>query len=339
MRKFLPVLYVLAGAAVLLIPAAAYAQGLVPCDGISCNLCELGTLMQKIINFLLLGFAVPLAAAMFAYAGILYTTAGSNTTKVTKAHKIFKNVLIGFLIAISGWLVIQTILSVVFDNSFWIGGNWNELQCVSKITNVPGQEGRLIGTNFNDLINEIIPESDAPVVPLPTGTAYIPPSGGEAIICPTGSTFNPEKARCETTSGVPVSPIPSGRALCEDTNVSCSVGVMQSEGLTLIQARTMSCIAMTESGGDPGVGCSSSNTPCGLFQINNGNWDDFAPPGCEPYAQKHNGTCNRRTAVRMLQSGLGYQPWSGRDKYGVHWNTNALTCVRQYDPNTSLKVI
>jgi hypothetical protein len=336
MRKVLPVLYVLAGAALLLIPAVAYAQGLVPCTGIECNLCNVGELMQNVIDYTIVGLAIPLAAAMFAYAGVLYVTAGANLHRIAKAHKIFKNVLIGFLIAISGWLVINTIMTVMFNKSFFNGGEWFQIQCVERITNNPEGGGRLIGTSFLDLLNVIIPQAKAPKYTAYTTT----PDGGGYTACPEGSIYNPERSSCVTIEGnIPVPPVtPSGDfPLC--TNSYCSVSVLQAEGLTATQATVMSCIAMTESSGRPDIGCSASATPCGLYQINNGNWDRYAPAGCEARSQKHNGTCNRKTAVRMLQSGLGYQPWSGRDERGVHWNPRALGCVQKYDPNTSLKVI
>ena len=128
--------------------------------------------MQNIINFLIV-LSIPIAAAMFAFAGFLYVTGASNPTKIAQAHKIFKNVLIGFLIAISAWLVVQTILNAVFDKEgfFESGGDWFTLSCVKKTTDTPGQEGRLIGTNFGDLISEVFPsKSDTPADNVGGGT-------------------------------------------------------------------------------------------------------------------------------------------------------------------------
>jgi hypothetical protein len=207
LRAWLPVGITLV---ILLAPLAVNAQIVPQCgitqegnpnSAVGCNLCHLGELMQNIINFLILGFAVPLAAAMFAYAGILYTTAGSNTSRITKAHKIFKNVLIGFLIAISGWLVINTILTVAFDKSFFNGREWFQIQCVSKITDSPEGGGRIIGTSMSDLLKVIFFEADAPVVEVP--------KGGEAptVICPPNSEYVPSSGQCVSSTGTPVDPI------------------------------------------------------------------------------------------------------------------------------------
>ncbi len=101
----------------------AYAQA-----ASSCQLCHLAGLAQNIINWLV-GISIPLAAAMFAYAGVIYFTSGA-VGKIADAHKIFKNVGIGFLIVISAWLGIQTILQTVLAPGFY--QSWNTIQCVDS---------------------------------------------------------------------------------------------------------------------------------------------------------------------------------------------------------------
>jgi len=103
--------------------------GLVTCTGIfDCNICTFGQLIQNIINFLI-GLSIPIAVVMFAWAGILYFTSAGNKTNITKAKGIFRNVFIGFMLALTGWLVVQTVLSVLVKQDFYIGGHWNDLQC------------------------------------------------------------------------------------------------------------------------------------------------------------------------------------------------------------------
>ncbi len=95
----------------------------------SCNICSLGLLTQRVINFMLM-VAIPLSAALFAYAGILYFTSATNPTKVKDAKKIFSNVFIGFIIALSGYLIVQTTLNAFLSDTFKTG-NWkvNTLEC------------------------------------------------------------------------------------------------------------------------------------------------------------------------------------------------------------------
>ena len=94
-----------------------FAQGgLVPCDGSNCDFNALITLVQNIINFLLL-VAAPIAAIMFAWAGFLYLSARGNSGQISKAHDIFWNVLWGLVIALAAWLIINTITNALLKNS------------------------------------------------------------------------------------------------------------------------------------------------------------------------------------------------------------------------------
>lgn len=262
-KKLLSVLYVATGAVALLVPLAAYAQGLVPCTGIECNLCDVGHLMQNVIDYTIVGLAIPLAAAMFAYAGALYFTASGNLHRVAKAHKIFKNVLTGFLIAISAWLIINTIMTVVFSKSFFNGGQWFEIQCIEKITNKPDGSGRLIGTSFADLLNEIIPVAKAP--------AY-----NVTYSCPAGYTYRPESGDCFNFNGATQDikdPIVSAAPVTGDV----STGSCAPNPIFGSQANLMSCICGAESSGvasQPSRTDIMRNDPArrafsyGLYQIN-----------------------------------------------------------------------
>ena len=334
MQRRRSLLFFVASAVWLVVPVVAAAQGLVPCGteatggALSCNLCHVGQLMQNIINFLI-GISISVAAAMFAYAGFLYVTGASNPTKIASAHKIFRNVLIGFLIAISAWLVVQTILSVVFDDTFWIGGNWNELQCISQSTRNPEGGGRLIGTNFGDLINKIIPSTPPPV-----------------SLCPDGYTYDSSLGYCQkivdgivdivSRQTIPTGAGTRGYAQCPAGNPNCSAATLRAAGLTLAQANAMSCIAITENSGNA-VGCSGTG-PCGTFQISRTNWRSYAPVGCTVAdfggnitAAQNNGECNLKTAAIMIAD-QGYQPWTGNLPGLPAWNPAARTCVSNYDP-------
>jgi hypothetical protein len=126
-------------------PAAqptAPSSGLVPCgygafdpngaNGASsstgCQACNLAQLIQNIMTFAI-GIAIPIAAALFAYAGFLYITSATNTGNIAKAKGIFKDAFIGFLIAICAWLIINTLLHVIFSQGTFASGNWFTIQC------------------------------------------------------------------------------------------------------------------------------------------------------------------------------------------------------------------
>lgn len=122
-------LFVLAAVVWSLIPLVVLAQGLVPCTGLDCQACHIAKLAQNVINFLVV-VSIPIAAAMFAAAGFLYFTSGVNLKHIDWAKGIFWNAFIGFLIAISAWLVVQTILRVTLSSEFYRG--WNTIQCTTS---------------------------------------------------------------------------------------------------------------------------------------------------------------------------------------------------------------
>ena len=98
-------------------------------DHDECGFCDLGELAQNIINFLVV-FAVVTAALLFAWAGVLLLTAGGKPDNVSKARSIFTSVLIGLIVIISAWLIVDIILKTLLDGDF---GPWNEV-CDQKLT-------------------------------------------------------------------------------------------------------------------------------------------------------------------------------------------------------------
>lgn len=75
-----------------------------------CDFDQLMVLVNKVINFLLMVIATPLAALAVCYAGFLMISAGDSSEKVSKAKGILKNVVIGYIVALAAWLIVKTIL-------------------------------------------------------------------------------------------------------------------------------------------------------------------------------------------------------------------------------------
>lgn len=96
--------------------APSWYNGIVPeCDGSvtdksgGCGYQQFLTLISNVIQFLLY-IAVPIAAISFFFAGFLYLTAAGNTGKIEEAHQIFWSALIGIIIMLSAWLLVNTII-------------------------------------------------------------------------------------------------------------------------------------------------------------------------------------------------------------------------------------
>ncbi len=124
---------------VLAPPSVAFALTLVPCMGDACKACNLVDLANNIINFLIV-LAVLIAGILFAWAGFIMVTSAGNMSKVKKAKDIFVDVLIGVIIVLSGWIIINTIMSILVGDTLY-GGSWKTIECVEngKITEPPPQ--------------------------------------------------------------------------------------------------------------------------------------------------------------------------------------------------------
>jgi hypothetical protein len=79
-------------------------------------------MINKVVKFILIDLAVPIAAIMFAYAGFLMLTSGGETSKRAKAKSIFVNVAIGLALVAAAWLIVHTILIIVGAKT---GAGWN----------------------------------------------------------------------------------------------------------------------------------------------------------------------------------------------------------------------
>ena len=110
-KKIIPAIALISVLLVVLVPVYVFAA-IVPCNGttVPCTFDKFIDLINEVIDFLMFKFAVPLAAISFAIAGVMILTAGDNESRVTQAKEIFWNVLIGLIVALSAWLVVNAIL-------------------------------------------------------------------------------------------------------------------------------------------------------------------------------------------------------------------------------------
>jgi hypothetical protein len=76
-----------------------------------CNFTFFIKLINRIIKFLLFVIATPLIALIIMYTAYLYLTAGGKTGQVEKVRHILFNAVVGYVIALAAWLIINTIIS------------------------------------------------------------------------------------------------------------------------------------------------------------------------------------------------------------------------------------
>ena len=128
---------------------------LVPCNGPDCQACSFVKLGQNILDFLVM-ISVFIAGLVFAWGGLMMATSGGDTGKVTKAKEMFTNAIIGLFILLAAWLVIDTVMKVLYKQPTTpVGfGPWNNVKCV-VLPSVydgslaPGSRGDMAGRYVN----------------------------------------------------------------------------------------------------------------------------------------------------------------------------------------------
>jgi hypothetical protein len=211
----------------------------------------------------LVGISIPIALIMFGVAGFMIFGSPESPTARDKGKKIFKSVFLGFMLVISGWLVVQTVLGVLVKDEFNFTTFWNNLSC-EEITRERFETTQ--GT-VDSFINSVI---GTPVAldPVTLTTSYG---------CGPGLQYDPERNSCFSPgtgsySAPVVATYSATGALSESSLLGHLTGTQQyraelqtvcaREGLS--NCSLAQAIMAIESGGRPR--CSPANA-CGLMQV------------------------------------------------------------------------
>lgn len=127
---------------VILLAAPVLADGLVPCEGPDCGTCELMQMATRVLEFLVQA-AVFLAGVVFAWGGFKMVISGGESGSISEARGMMTNALVGIVIVLCAWLLIDTLLKLVVDDS--VVGVWNEITCTPTEPATQSQSGT-IGT-------------------------------------------------------------------------------------------------------------------------------------------------------------------------------------------------
>jgi len=137
MKKYIILILIISGLVLPMISFAGnfdFSQPLVQCgtkaNPTPCTLCDLFSLVQRLIDFL--------SAAIFIIAGIIITIgglmillAGANPGNLDLGKKMIKNAVIGVIISLLAWTVINMIfVTLVSKDSDKFPAPWNEIKCV-----------------------------------------------------------------------------------------------------------------------------------------------------------------------------------------------------------------
>lgn len=281
----------------LLIPFSAWAQGFVPCgDTVNnqCQFCHLAQLLNNVMNWLV-GILFIVFSIVIVASGVQLVTSAGNTQAKEGAKRKIMNALIGFLIVLAAWLLIDFAMRQLLSTSGpTVLGPWNAIQCVTQ-PNAPFSPYSAAGSAVSTA-------TGAPI----SCQIGVDASGNPIYdctgVCPNGTTAVPNAAGTAVTCTVPN----SGGGSCTDgTGTACdpaNLGCFNNPAAA-------SQVCMLESGGGNTSAMSGSDLcqdgrpfSVGLWQINL-LVNSHLIPGCAPAASMFSspscsmpcqGTCARR---------------------------------------------
>lgn len=310
-------------------PVVMQAAGLVPCGGPgepACQTCHVIELVNGTVSWLVV-FLGTVAAIIIVYAGFKLVTSGGNGHAMGEAKSMINNMIIGYVIVLAGWLLVDTGMKMLLTDGETALGVWNQVACTTQPeVNDPGEWDPNTDPNYIPTVEESTCDGQSgsyscrrgvESCELRGGTAEVNQATGQ-IVC----TFPPSGGNYD----------PDGLGQCRAENTACSVSALQSAGLSSQQANIMSCIAMTESSGIPSTPPynvthpGSNSSACGTFQITQTTWNGHAPSGsCRDWRSNcQNAACNAQVMVNLVRAN-GYRDWTC-----PNCNNKAATCVRKY---------
>ncbi len=114
--------------ALMCLPMLVMAQdsGLIPCGygDNPCDTADVANFVNGLISFLIQMLGV-IAVIVMVYAGFQLVTSGGDEGKWTKAKELFTNVVIGIVIILAAWLIVDTIMEALTGQGLDVWGRLN----------------------------------------------------------------------------------------------------------------------------------------------------------------------------------------------------------------------
>lgn len=124
--------YVLA--LIMAAPMLIMAAGLVPCGGPgeeACQSCHAVLLISTVTNYLVVILGT-IAAIMIMVSGLRLVVSVGDASAKAKAKSMISSLLIGYVIVLAGWMIVDLGLKTLLTNNNY--GVWNVVQCTAQPT-------------------------------------------------------------------------------------------------------------------------------------------------------------------------------------------------------------
>lgn len=122
----------------------AQAGGLVPCSGPDCNTNDVVGFANNVISYLIQGLGI-IAVIVMVYAGFKMVTSAGDEGAWRSAKELFTNVVIGVILILASWLIIDTLLKGLTNQGL---DEWSQKLQMSDLPN-PNNTSIVGGTNNN----------------------------------------------------------------------------------------------------------------------------------------------------------------------------------------------
>lgn len=106
------------------VPVLSFAAPLIPSPVVpncpepeGCGFVQFIELINNVVS-LLIALSFPIAAGVIAWAGFNMIMDGGNGAKRKESIEMIKKVVIGFVIILSAWIVVSTLLNALLSSSF-----------------------------------------------------------------------------------------------------------------------------------------------------------------------------------------------------------------------------
>lgn len=262
------------------LPIFALAAGIVPCGGTgepACQACHVVQLGQKLLEWFI-GIMASVIALIFAIGGMKMVMSGGSEG-VSEAKSMMTNSVIGFIILLSAYLVVDTLMKLFVDNSKL--GTWNEIQCVVqpvKTADVPGSTSTTTGAYAacNDDAALIAKYNGSPVGKDDPGLnaivqCYLNDPAVATAIDPTQMyTVDRSHPRCSLTNGDPVC------GVCSHSTNSCHYGRGKGTGAMAVDFNAKSGVTEAQLYSK----LQARQSKCGGTILMEGDHSHISMPGC-----------------------------------------------------------
>lgn len=235
-------------------PFAVSAAGLVPCGGSlpekPCQTCDVVKLTNNVVAWLVMILGT-IAAILIIVAGVRLVTSGGNTSAMEQAKSSMTNLIIGYLIVLSAWLVLDYGLKALLiqdgANSF---GVWNTISCVDQPK-----------SQYKDVVQEKVV-----YIPIGAGLSNIP---GWTYVSTGGSSGGGGDSGQAGGGGFYTAPCTRSPGPASESIYSCTVQQAQCTGEggipTLNAARTVLTCTPKKVVGEGGTGGGGGGGSCKIL--------------------------------------------------------------------------